>query len=161
MIDLRKVSALCVCGVCLLIVRPASADPIDLVAQDSSTPDNPPGTHSCELLITLSDPGDNLLSIGFSDISTDDPAGFYQHVLGTATAPTQAGVDLFPELAHDSFVDIGFKIVPTGDIDGTTPDGDWDSALFNTGGATVGGWFNSAPASGQGVPDVNGNVFIA
>ncbi len=52
------------------------------------------------------------------DINVRDGV-FYQHKFGGMTAPSQLLVDIFPELAVDTFVTIGLKVVPEGHSDQT------------------------------------------
>ncbi len=123
-----------------------------------------PGLRLCNVGVHFDDPADTLLSIGFVDITTDDPQGFYQFPAamgGASTAPQDVLLGLFPGLACDSFVTIGLKSVPVGGSDCSTLDPDFDTTLFNSGGGVTGGWFCNNPPSGQGLPDAEGNVLVA
>ncbi len=122
------------------------------------------GLQVCQVYVTLNQSTDNLLNVGFSNISTTDPAGFHQvapTLGGTDRAPSEVLLGLFPELNYDSYVSIGLKTVPMGVTDGTSLDGDWDPSVFNNGGATAGGWYNANPPNGQGHPDKTLQVFVA
>ncbi len=77
---------------------------------------------------------------------------FYQNKFGGMTAPSQLLVDIFPELAVDTFVTIGLKVVPVGHNDQTNltagfPMFGSDSLLVEDG-----GWF-VLPNDLQGQPD--------
>ena len=51
----------------------------------------------------------HLFSVGFADITTTDPDGFYQHPFNAAdTAPSCVFVSFFPEIQCDSFVTIRY-----------------------------------------------------
>ena len=158
-------------------------DPCDdvacIVVQDNTDVYNPPGTRSCNILLHINEPGVTLLAVGNADITTSDPNGFFQHEFGSDTAPNILLVELFPEVAHDSYVDIGIEIGDIWGLDGTQLDADWDTCAFNCTeeacpppppmcctqntlcGQVLGGWFNTEPVNGQGIPDDEGNVFIA
>ncbi|MHC4519963.1 MAG: PKD domain-containing protein, partial [Planctomycetota bacterium] len=133
------------------------------IARDLTDEHNPPGTKSFGLYIKLDLPNvpeAQLLMVTAADILTDDPAGFYQYPSGTDLAPQLSDIDLSPGLAHDSYISIGLQTVPEPGVDDTsvTPDWNWTSGGFNTGGPLTGTWF--APSTGQGVPDQDGEVFI-
>ncbi|MCH8852244.1 MAG: hypothetical protein IID41_06275 [Planctomycetes bacterium] len=113
----------------------------------------------CEVYVVFDDPADRLISVAFTNVSTTDPQGFFQHPLGGNTAPACASIALEPTLVCDSFVSLGVDCFDL--IDRTTTDPDFDSTAFNTSGEVSGGWYNSAPSSGQGDPDANGRVLIA
>ncbi len=147
---------------CLAMAGSTSADPVGLVVKNVTTFSSPPGTWTCKVYVQFDDPSDRLLSVALSNIRTNDPSGFYQHPQGLSdTAPPQFLVDLYPDLAYDSFVTIGLDVVPIGGADGTNPDPDWDSWQFNNNGQTSGGWYNGAPSNGQGDPDANLQVLVA
>lgn len=161
--DLRRVSTICVCAVCLIMIPSALAQVAGVVAVDETSPEAAKqGLRTCGVYAQFyspDDPQNRVLSVYSSNIATDDPDGFYQHALGGDTAPGQVLLDLFPDLAHDSFVTIGVRV---GDgTDGTVTDPDFDSKEFNFNGHVVGGWFNANPPSGQGDPDEEGNLLIA
>ncbi len=99
-----------------------------------------------------------MISVAFTDVSTTDPAGFFQHTLGGNTAPPCSFVSQFPTLVCDSFVTLGVDCFDL--IDNTTADPDFDFTKFNNDGEVSGGWFNSAPSNGQGDPDANGRVLM-
>ena len=150
------------CVLCLALAGSTSADPVGLVVENVTTLLSPPGKWVCRVYVQFDDPGDRLLNVAFSDISTNAPSGFYQHPEAiNDAAPPQFLVDLYPDLAYDSFVTIGLDVIPIGGSDGTSPDPDWDTWEFNNNGQTFGGWFNSAPSNGQGTPDANLQVLIA
>ncbi|MCZ6653352.1 MAG: hypothetical protein O7D91_10045 [Planctomycetota bacterium] len=108
----------------------------------------------------------HLFSVGFADITTTDPDGFYQNPFGFGdTAPLCFFYSFFPDLQCDSFVTIGYACGPSPDgTDATWVDNRWDSCAFNcnTGGSgcednvlcgqALGGWFNASPPNGQGNP---------
>ena len=163
--------ACCLC-MCMLAARPVSADPVAVIAQDkaddlpicSSEPSGevpPEGLSVCNILIEFGGPADTLLSIGFSDVTTDDPQGFFQHSFGGDTSPGETWISVVPDLVCDTYVDIGLVIAPgTGGSDTTSSDPDF---LWLAPDNLVGGWFNSNPLNGQGMagnyPD--NQVFIA
>jgi hypothetical protein len=118
------------------------------------------GLRVCHVHVLFDSADDNLLSIGFSNITTNDPNGFYQHAFTDDTPPNSALCAIFPEVCLDSFITIGCNDDAC-DQSTTTPDGDWNSPLFNTGGATAGGWFNSTPDNGHGTPDATLLVLAA
>ena len=108
--------------------------------------------------MVFDDPADRLVSVAFTNVSTTDPQGFFQHPLNFVnTAPACALIALEPTVECDSFVTLGLEC----DRGGSTTDPDFDSTKFNTSGEVSGGWYNSAPSNGQGVPDANGRVMIA
>ncbi len=120
-------------------------------AQDSGCSDD--SLAVCSVFVSLPDPDDRLLSIGFTDITTNDPDGFFQFPAGMGgsnTAPQQVLIDLFPDLACDSFVTIGLQAVAAGGEDCTTLDPDFDATGFNSGGPVSGGWYCNNPPGGQG-----------
>ena len=148
---------------CLAMARSASADAVGLVVEDATDQyAKSLGLWVCIVSVEFEDATDRLLYIAFADITTNDPGGFFQYPspYGTDKAPPQEWINQFPDLAYDSFVTIGLKVVPIGGLDTTTPDPDWDSYEFNNHGAAVGGWFNSSPANGQGAPDQSLEVLI-
>ncbi len=146
-----------------------------LIAFDETTPlAESMGLRICRVYVQFDNSKDSLLSIGFSGINTDDPAGFHQSDFGGDTAPLQTIVDLVPETVLDSYVTIG---VATDDgTDSTITDPSWNTCAFNcdpappcvpgglalpgTCGQAVGGWLNSDPDNSQGVPDENFRVLI-
>ena len=62
----------------------------------------------CRVYVTFDQAGDNLLSLGFSDIVTDSPAGFYQHwavelirkIMGTSRKLARAQVHFLGQVDH-------------------------------------------------------------
>jgi len=129
------VTNLCATFLCFAVLPSAWADPVAVVVQETTGEHNPPGTRSYCVLVNLSSPDDNLLSIAFTQISTDDPAGFFQvppGMFGGDHAPLAAAIPIFPVLEADSYVTIGIKINDAGDT--TSGDGDWipvGSCAFN------------------------------
>ena len=113
------------------------------------------GLFVCNIYANFDGDGDRLLSIGFADVSSSTGA-FWQHQLGLDTAPLDFLIPIDPLVAYDSFVTIGVKV--NEGADGTTPDPDFNSDMFNNNGALVGGWFNSNPDNGQGD---GGNILVA
>lgn len=117
------------------------------------------GLSVCEIYAQFDDDIDVLISVGHSNIITDDPNGFYQHLMNFQnTSPACSLLPLFPELAYDSFVTVGTEC--NDGTDATTLDPDFDSNLFNNGGGVAGGWYNINSANGQGEQDENGRVFL-
>ncbi|MCZ6654069.1 MAG: hypothetical protein O7D91_13725 [Planctomycetota bacterium] len=127
------------------------------ICQDPSEPEIPFKLNVCELYAVFNNPADRLISTAFTNVSTTDPAGFYQHTLGGNHAPACAFIPLFPTLVCDSFVTLGLEC----DRGGSTTDPDFDSTAFNTSGEVSGGWYNSAPSNGQGDPDADNRVLFA
>ncbi len=113
-----------------------------------------------DLYVEFDDQDDNLVLMGtdLTYIWTDDPSGFYQHWLGSNTAPSQILIDVFPDLAYDSFVTLGMLLNDGTDATATV---DFDSQAFNFDGEILGSWYNSNPPNGQGNPDANGMVPVA
>ncbi len=147
---------LCVCSIALLLPpRPAFADYIgleviertDLTICQSNEPELPFKLDVCELHVVF-DAADRLISVGFSNVSTTDPAGFFQHPLGGNTAPGCSLIPLFPTLVCDSFVTLGLEC----DTGASTTDPDFDFTAFNSSGTVKGGWYNSAPTNGRATP---------
>lgn len=139
----------------------AMANPICLDAVDATDATaQSMGLSICRVYAQFSNSGDLLLSVAYSDISTTDPAGFWQHAIGGDTAPLILLCDLFPDVCYDSFVTTNLAVVPLGAGDSTSLDGDWNSVSFNNAGQTAGGWYNSNPGNDQGTPDENNQVLI-
>ena len=155
------------CALCIASAQTARADYFGLEVVERSDleickeddPNLPFKLNICEVFVVLDQPTDRLISMAFTNVSTTDPQGFFQHTLGGNTAPPCAFISLYPTLVCDSFVSLGVDCFDL--IDGTTTDPDFDFTAFNTSGTVSGGWFNSAPSSGQGDPDANGRVLIA
>ncbi|MCZ6652284.1 MAG: hypothetical protein O7D91_04575 [Planctomycetota bacterium] len=157
------------CALCIAFAQAARADYFGLevidrsssypICQDPSNAEIPFKLSLCEVHAIYDNPTDRLISVAFTNVSTTDPAGFFQHPLGGNTAPPCAFISLYPTLVCDSFVSLGVDCFDL--IDRTTTDPDFDFTAFNTSGEVSGGWFNSAPSSGQGDPDANGRVMIA
>lgn len=177
MTDLRAFLLLCTCGLLLVLTASVSADVVGLVTEKKTDPGVPEGLSVCNVYVQVDDPADKLLSAGSSQISTDDPLGFWQHELGSDIAPLQALIDqVDATLAFDSFVTIGLKAAPEGGGANST-DPDWNTCAFNcleappcdpgpeaepgVCGEAVGGWFNSNPTNTQGDPDGDLRVLIA
>ena len=129
-----------------------------LICEDVSHPDIPQKLDVCEVHVVFDDPTDRLISVAFTNVSTTAPQGFFQHPLGSNTAPACASIALEPTLECDSFVSLGVDCFDL--IDNSTSDPDFDSTGFNSSGEASGGWYNSAPSNGQGAPDANGRVLI-
>ena len=100
-VTLSLLTGLCVCltsvsaygGLVDVVVQDKTAE-LPLCAEGGS--DNVPEPLAvCNVLIEFSEPADRLLSVGFSDISTDDPNGFFQHPLGADAAPLDQFIGLF------------------------------------------------------------------
>ena len=60
-------------------------------------------------------------------------------------APTAADAEVFPILLCDSYIGLGYEVVPTGQADCTTPDPDFFMAPT----AVEGGWFCINPSASQ------------
>ena len=163
----KRLLLLTSCALCIASVQTARADYFGLevvertdltICQDPSEPDIPFKLEVCEVSIVFDDPTDRLISVAFTNVSTTDPAGFFQHPLNFVnTAPACALIALEPTVECDSFVTLGEECA---DGDASTLDPDFDSTKFNTLGEVSGGWYNSAPSNGQGDPDANGRVMI-
>ncbi len=177
MTDLKAFPLLCSYGLLLVLTAFVSADVVGLVTEKKTDPGVPEGLSVCNVYVQFDDPTDKLINVGLSQISTDDPLGFWQHELGTDTAPLQALIDqVDATLAFDSFVTIGLKAVSESG-DGTSTDPDWNTCAFNcldappcdpgseaepgVCGDAVGGWFNSNPTNSQSDPDADLRVLIA
>ncbi len=111
------------------------------------------GLRTCQLEVAFGAMGDNLLLISSDGLTTSAPDGFFQSPFGLDTAPPAVLIELFPELLYDSFVTIGVAIDEGADATSLAL---FDSALFNTGGAVEGDWYNANPPNGQGIagPDL-------
>ena len=138
---------------------------VEVVVRDSTGPDNPLGTKSCQVLLHLNAPADQLLAVGNADISTDDPDGFFQQPheffdFGGPTSPPCVPFIPDPVLPQDSYVTLGVECDDGSDSTNLVPLG-FDEVLFNTEGRLLGGWFNFDPGNEQGLPDAEGNVLIA
>ncbi len=99
------------------------------------------------------------MSVALSNASTTDANGFFQHTFGGNTSPGCILVTAILTLVCDSFITLG-EACDSG-TDASARDPDFDSTAFNTSGEVTGGWFNSSPTNGQGVPDANGRVLVA
>ncbi|MCH8969811.1 MAG: hypothetical protein IIA66_11925, partial [Planctomycetes bacterium] len=161
--------SLLACAFALLAPRLALADFTGLqtvertdlpICQDPSEPEIPYKLDVCSVYAVFNNPGDRLISVGFSDGSTTDANGFFQHAQGNAVySPSCGGLPGEPTLVCDSFVTIGLECIPL--LGGTRIDLDFDAVDFQSNGLVSGGWYNSSPSNGQGTPDVNGKVLIA
>ncbi len=160
------VQILWVCAFALLAPPPTFADYVGLeivdrndleICKDQSETYIPYKMDVCDVHAVFDASSDRLISVAFTNVSTTAPQGFFQHPLGVNTAPPCAFIPLFPTLVCDSFVTLGVEC----DGDGNATDPDFDSTKFNSTGEVSGGWFNSNPIGGQGVPDANGRVMIA
>ncbi len=127
------------------------------ICQDASDLDIPFKLSVCEIHVVFDNAADRLISVAFSNVSTTDPAGFYQHTFGGDTAPGCALLTAIPTLVCDSFVTLGEECA----VGGSSTDPDFDSSKFNNDGEVSGGWYSSNPSNGQGDPDANGRVLIA
>ena len=146
----------------LALASPAYADYVGLevvIGSDEICQDPPANLEVCNIYAVFDNPADRLMGIGDVNISTTDPAGFFQHSWGGDTAPGCSLIPLFPDVVCDSYVTMNVNCA-AGSDDSTT-DPDFDSTLFNTGGGVAGGWFNFNPANTQGVPDAAGRILIA
>ncbi len=161
-----KLSTVASFALCIVFAQTARADYFGLevlersdltICRDQTDPAIPYKLDVCEVHVVFDDPGDRLISTALCDVSTTDPNGFFQHTFGGDTAPACNLLPVFPTLVCDSFVTLGLEC----DTGGSATDPDFDSTGFNTSGEVSGGWFNSAPANGQGAPDANGRVMIA
>lgn len=151
----------CTCLIVLMLTGSVWANVVKIVVVDNTDLiARAMGLTVYDLYVEFDDPDDNLVLMGtdLTYIWTDDPGGFYQHPFGTNTAPSQGAIDLFPELAYDSFVTIGVLV-----NDGTdaTATANFDSWAFNFDGEILGSWYNLSPSNGQGNPDANGMVAVA
>lgn len=136
---------------------------VEVVVRDSTGPDNPLGTKSCQVLLHLNAPGDELVIVGNADIFTDDPDGFFQFPapLGRSTSPPCDFIPFSPDLAQDSYVTFQVECDDGTDTTTLAPIPDWDDVAFNTEGRVAGSWFNFGLDNTQGLPDAEGNVLIA
>ncbi len=129
------VPILLACAFALLATAPTFADYVglevlertDLTICQSNDPELPFKLDLCEIHVVL-DPADRLISVAFSNVSTTDPAGFYQHSLGGNTAPGCSLIPLFPTLVCDSFVTLVLEC----DAWASTTDQYFDSTAFNS-----------------------------
>ena len=141
------------------------------ICQDTSQDEIDEPLDVCHVYVRLIAANDQLLSVGFSDISTTDPNGFFQHPFGGNTSPACNLLPVFPALACDSFATIGVTCDDGSDASSTDPD--FDGCAFNCDniapgcedntlcGEVHGGWFNADPGNDQGDPDENLRVLIA
>lgn len=102
-------------------------------------------------------PGDSVLTVTSLGITTTDPTGFYQHMMGADIAPPGAMLPLDPLLAYDSFYTVGQQVLnpmsPAFSID-------VDSMLFNNAGMLTGTW-TTLPGSVDAVAGVDNLVLLA
>lgn len=152
MIRVFKMSALVAMSCFLGSAQYAHADAVGTIVEDvTDATAQGMGLEVCNVYAEFDDASDYLLYLAFSDIKTNDPAGFWHHQFGSDKAPSQVLVDMFPDLAYDTFVTLGWEVVPTGEADNTTVDPNWNSFQFNNNGMTRGGWYNSNPSNAQSV----------
>ncbi len=119
------------------------------ICQDTSQDDIDEPLTVCNFFVVFDDPTDKLLNIGNSDITTADPAGFFQHPLIVGDfSPDCDDISLFPTLVCDSFITIGVSC--DDGTDATRADVDFDSDEFNENGHVAGSWLTSNPFNGQG-----------
>ncbi len=160
-LEVQRKTRLYTCLIVLMMAWSASANVVKVVAIDNTDAEAAAmGLTVYDLYVEFDDPDDHLFLMGtdLSYIWTDDPNGFYQHPLGEDTAPSQAIIGVFPELAYDSFVTIG--VLTDDGTDGTVL-GDFDSEAFNHNGEILGTWYNPFSQNGQGDPDANSLVVMA
>lgn len=146
----------------------------DFVGLETETVDHGNGSISHRVFATFDGLNDRLLgAVGTPTVDmtilTDDPAGFFQippENLGADTAPSQALIDIFPDLVMDSWVTLGLDagyvvadatLLTPGWFDDGVSDGFNMNGII---GPTDEGWVNSAPDNGQGDPDIDGRVLI-
>ena len=79
------------------------------ICKDQTDPDIPFKLSVCEIHVVFDDPADRLISVAFSNVSTTDPAGFYQHTFGGDTAPGCNLLTAIPTLVCDSFVTLAWS----------------------------------------------------
>ena len=156
--------ALCWClalaGTALAQVDVVTVTKEEPICSDTDDPFIDVPVNMCNILVHLEEPSVLLLAVGNAEITTDDPAGFFQHALdSTPLAPSCLLVRTFPSLACDSFVTIGLKCSDGPEVIAT--DGDFDATEFDRSGHVVGGWFNFMPDNNLGLPDENGDVLVA
>jgi len=165
---------LCACSTALLLPPPlALADFTGLqtvertdltpICQAPSNPEIPYKLDVCSVYAVFNNPGDRLISVGFSNGSTTDLNGFFQHPeVNVVYSPECADIPADPALVCDTFVTIGLECAPAlPGLDGTSIDPDFDVNEFQFNGQVLGGWYNILPTNGQGTPDANGKVLIA
>ncbi|MCH7688346.1 MAG: hypothetical protein IH899_16970, partial [Planctomycetes bacterium] len=156
MSNVKKVLTLVACScICLTVATSASADFLAAKTVIKGDPDTvflcneangdfvPFSLTVCNVFANFSDPNDQLLNIGNSDLQVFDGANpdvFYHHPFG---GDTPYGCFLqqvvFPDLICDSYTTIGNKCDGPGEpagADTTAPDGSWEDV------------------DGDGVPDV-------
>ncbi len=167
----RSTRGVC-CLLCLTAARSAPADFLGLVevvrtdltiCQDARQDFIDEPLTVCGFYAVFDDPTDRLLSTGYADITTTDPAGFFQHPANFAdVAPrcdqiTNDPPFGFPDLVCDSFVTIGLECNEACDSDygcrGTRTCPDFDSDEFNNNGHLVGGWYATPNADGTSQGD--------
>ena len=151
--NLTRLSAWCTCFLAFAGVRVAFADFVGLetedrtdltVCQDTQQPFIQFKLDVCNVYALFDHSADQLLSVGFGDISTTAPQGFFHHPAGGDHAPNCALYPFFPDLECDSFITLARKC-GNGSLDTTANDPDFDILKFNNDGQAVGGWFNSDP----------------
>ena len=156
----KTLTILSVGCVCLAVATTSRADFVGVVSEILTDPDTanlcgaangdfvPFPLTVCNIFAVFEDPTDLLLGVAFADITTTDPAGFFQHhPFGLDTPYSCILLGGFPDLICDSFVTIGEKCAGEG---GTVTDPDFDSNEFNNNGHIVGGWIIPNWPAGQG-----------
>ena len=120
-----------------------------------------PDLVACRVYARFSKPDDHLVAVWGTaasplEVSVID-GGFYQHPLGSDTAPNEVLVATFPSLAWDTFVTIGLGS-NSGD-DNTLLLPPWPGFGPSTLTTTNSGWFTT-PSDAQGAPDGDGRVLL-
>lgn len=141
------------CAGAVVLTSAATADFQGVIVTQKAVVDGPEvppeGLYICNVFACFDGANDCLLSTGFVNIFTQDGSNFYQHPFtANRISPQSFLVDLFPDLANDTFVTFGVHEsdeAPDG-VDNTTPDPDYNDA----GNKITGGWFNAWPDLGQG-----------
>ncbi len=130
------------------------------ICQDTSQDDIEEPLTVCSFYAVFDDPTDELQAVGNFDITTTDPAGFFQHPFGADVSPDCNSIPTFPALVCDSFLTIGVSC--DDGTDAAFPDSDFRRCQFNCDmsppycgnnqicGVVVGGWFNTNAPNGQG-----------
>jgi hypothetical protein len=105
-------------GLAAIWAAAARSEFLGLLAQEKTDPGAAElGLRLCNAYAVFDDPQDRLAAVAGEAanrsvlvIETDDPGGFFQHLLGGDTAPTAQFIEFFPDLAYDTFVTIGVKV---------------------------------------------------
>ncbi len=148
------------CGVNDCPVRVVTEIKSDPVCSDGSDPNVPEPLEVCNVYVHLDPPATELVAVGFADITTSDPNGFYQNPFNaTDVSPQCFLIPIFPSLVCDSFVTVGTKCYDAAQNAATSCF--FDTVAFNFGGQVAGDWLNIDPTGPWGLPDANGNVLVA